>query len=81
MRTFLLPALSGVSLLLGGCVASTVAGVVTAPVKVASKAADWATTSQDEADRKRGRELRKAEEREGRDQRECEKHPRKCDRH
>ena len=31
-------------------------------MKVASQAADWATTSQDEADRNRGRELRGREE-------------------
>ena len=49
------------AMLLGGCV-STIATVVTAPVKVAAKAADWATTSQDEADRNRGRAERKAEE-------------------
>ena len=48
-------------LLLGGCI-STVATVVTAPVRVAAKAADWATTSQSEADRNRGRAIRKAEE-------------------
>lgn len=47
---------------LGGCV-STVGKVVTAPVKVAGKAVDWTTTSQDEADRNRGRATRKAEER------------------
>lgn len=47
---------------LGGCV-STVKSVVTAPFKVAGQAADWATTSQDEADRNRGREIRKAEDR------------------
>lgn len=47
---------------LGGCV-STVASVVTAPVKVVAKGADWATTSRDEADRNRGRKIRKAEER------------------
>ena len=50
-------------LLLPGCIARTVANVATAPVKVAGKAADWTTTSQDEADRNRGRELRKEEER------------------
>lgn len=50
-------------LLLPGCIARTAASVVTAPVKVAGKAADWTTTSQDEADRNRGRELRKEEER------------------
>ena len=43
---------------LSGCV-STVGKVVTAPVKVVSKGVDWTTTSQDEADRKRGREMRK----------------------
>jgi hypothetical protein len=47
---------------LSGCV-SAVSSVVTAPFKVVGKAADWATTSQDEADRNRGREVRKAEER------------------
>src|SRR5688572_24932929 len=46
---------------LSGCVASTLANVVTAPVKVASSAVDLATTSQSEADEKRGRELRKRE--------------------
>jgi hypothetical protein len=47
--------------LLGGCV-STVASVVTAPVRVVAKGVDWATTSQSEADRNRGRKIRKAEE-------------------
>ena len=50
-------------LLLPGCIARTVVDVATAPVKLAGKAADWTTTSQDEADRNRGRELRKEEER------------------
>lgn len=50
------------ALLLSGCI-STVSSVVTAPFKVAGKAADWATTSQSEADRNRGRAIRKAEER------------------
>ena len=50
------------ALLLSGCI-STVGSVVTAPFKVAGKAADWATTSQSEADRNRGRAIRKAEER------------------
>ena len=48
-------------LILGGCV-STAKTIVTAPFKVAGQAADWATTSQDEADRNRGRAIRKAEE-------------------
>jgi hypothetical protein len=56
---------------LSGCV-RTVGAVVTAPVKVVSQGADWATTSQDEADRNRGREIRKQEEREARERRRSE---------
>ena len=52
---------------LNGCVVGTVAGaavdIVTLPVKVASAGVDAVTTSQSEADEKRGRELRKAEAR------------------
>lgn len=59
------------ALLLSGCIARTAASVVTAPFKVVGQAADWATTSQDEADRNRGRELRREEERLGREYREC----------
>ena len=51
--------------MLPGCVASVVGDVVTAPVKVVSKTADVLTTSQSEADEKRGREMRKKEERLG----------------
>ena len=40
-----------------------VTSIATAPFKVVGKAADWATTSQSEADRNRGRATRKAEER------------------
>ena len=62
--------------LLGGCVVGTVAetavDVVTIPVKVVSAGVDAATTSQSEADEKRGRELRRAEEARGRQQRELE---------
>jgi len=54
-----------VPLLAGGCVAKTVVGVATAPVKVAGKVVDWTTTSQDEADRNYGRKMRKQEAREG----------------
>ena len=63
-------------LLLSGCVVGTVAktavDVVTLPVKVVSAGVDAATTSQSEADEKRGRELRKAEEQAGREARERE---------
>ena len=55
------------SVTLSGCVvgsiASTAVDVATLPVKVASAGVDAATTSQAEADRNRGRALRKAEER------------------
>jgi hypothetical protein len=51
-----------VMLVLPACV-STVGKIVTAPVKVVSQGTDWATTSQDEADRNRGRKIRHAEER------------------
>ncbi len=54
--------------LLGGCV-RTVGTVVTAPFKVVGQTADWATTSQDEADRNYGRKMRKQEAREARERR------------
>jgi uncharacterized lipoprotein YajG len=60
---FLLAALPALS----GCytIAKTAVGVVTLPVKAVSAGVDAATTSQSEADEKRGRELRKAEEEAG----------------
>ncbi len=50
---------------LNGCVARTAFDVATAPIRAGAKVADWATTSQDEADRARGREIRRREERLG----------------
>ena len=64
MKRFLVLAVV-LPLFAGGCV-RTVASVATAPFKVAGQAADWATTSQDEADRNYGRKMRKKEAREGR---------------
>ncbi len=58
---------------LQGCLAKTAVDVVTLPVKVASKGVDMATTSQSEADQKRGREIRQREERLGRLQRDYQK--------
>ena len=52
---------------LSGCIASVAKTVVTTPFKVAGKAVDLATTSQDEADRNRGRQMRKAETKARRD--------------
>jgi len=51
------------SLALSGCLVRTAANVVTAPVRVGSKAVDLATTSQSEADENRGREIRRREAR------------------
>lgn len=48
---------------LPGCIAKTAVNVATAPVKAGAKVVDWTTTSQDEADRARGRELRREEKR------------------
>lgn len=59
------------ALILPGCIAKTAIGVVTAPVKATSQAADWATTSQDESDRNSGREMRKQQEREAKAQRKA----------
>lgn len=64
-------ALALVPLMFGGCVAKTVVGVATAPVRVASKAVDWTTTSRDEADRNAGRKARKAKK-------HCRNHPDDC---
>lgn len=64
-------ALSGtLSLLLTGCIAKTALDVVTLPVRAAGSAVDATTTSQSESDEKRGRALRKQEERLGRLERE-----------
>lgn len=58
--------------LLAGCI-STAKTVVTAPFKVVGKGVDWATTSQDEADRNRGREMRKQDERDAKERKRAEK--------
>ena len=69
MRVAALPAL----LCLSGCVvgtfAETAVDVVTLPVKAVSAGVDAATTSQSEADEKRGRQIREEEERRGRETR------------
>ena len=74
-------ALLTLPLMLTGCVVGTVArtavDVVTLPVKAVSAGVDAATTSQSEADEKRGRELRKAEEARGREARKMEERCRK----
>ncbi len=63
---------------LSGCGVGTVVNVATAPVRVASKAVDLATTSQSERDENRGRELRQLEERYGKLDREYRKQDKRC---
>ncbi len=65
--------------LLGGCL-GTIADVVTLPVKAAGAGVDALTTSQSERDEKRGRALRKREERLGKLARERDDLRRKCER-
>jgi len=70
---FLLP----VPLLLGGCVvqqvAQTAVDVVSIPVAVVSEGVDAVTTTQAEADRRRGRQIREEEQRLGREARRRER--------
>jgi len=61
------------ALALQGCLAKTALDVATAPVRIAGKAVDLATTSQSEADEKRGREIRKREEELGKLQRKYDR--------
>jgi hypothetical protein len=61
--------LAAVALALPGCVARAAWNVVTLPVEVAAETVDVLTTSQSEADEKRGRALREAEERRAREER------------
>jgi hypothetical protein len=78
MRTILfLPAALALSGCVVGTVAKTAVDVVTLPVKVASASVDAVTTSQKEADEKRGRELRKQDEERGRLAREMAERCRK----
>lgn len=74
MRAFLLLMSA---LLLGGCLAKTAIDVATLPVKAASFTVDKLTTSQAEADRNRGRAMRKQEEREAKERRREEKEQRR----
>ena len=78
MRRLTLPVLALASALLPGCIAKTALDVVTAPVKIASKGVDLATTSQSEADEKRGREIRRREERLAQLEREYDKQMNDC---
>lgn len=63
----MMAAVAMLPLLAGGCLAKTAVNVATLPVRATSKAVDWTTTSQSEADRNYGRKMRKQEAREGRE--------------
>ena len=70
---------AALALSLTGCLAKTAVDIVTLPVKVVSKGVDAVTTSQKEADEKRGREIRKHEECMGKEARKAEKEHREPD--
>lgn len=78
MRAPSLAALLLASLALQGCLARAAVDVVTLPVKAVSAGVDAATTSQSEADEKRGREIRKREERLGELERDYDKAMQRC---
>ena len=67
-------------LMLGGCLVSAAKTIITAPIKAAEVVYDTATESQEEADIKRGRAARKAEEQAERDAKQAEKDRRKAER-
>ena len=65
------------ALLLSGCLVRTAANVVTLPVRAVGSGYDAVTTSQSEADEKRGRQARKEDEPAGKEARQREKEERK----
>lgn len=66
-------------LALTGCIAKTALDIVTLPVKAAAAGVDAVTTSQSEADEKRGREIREREECMGKEERRAAKERRQPD--
>jgi len=78
LRTLASGTIAAVAVLfLSGCI-STAASIITAPVRVVQKGADWATTSQSESDRNRGRDIRRREERLGKLERDYRRHSEQC---
>jgi len=66
-------------LALSGCLAKTALDIATLPVKAASRTVDVLTTSQAEADQKRGRAIREREECIGKEQRRAARASRQPD--
>lgn len=77
MRAMILLAAPLLMTALSGCIVRTAANVVTLPVRAGAQAADWATTSQDEADRNYGRRMREQEARDARERKKAEEQQRK----
>lgn len=65
---------------LSGCIARAAVDMVTLPVRAVGAGVDAATTSQSEADEKRGREVRRREEALGKLDRSYRKHSEQCQR-
>ena len=63
---------------LQGCLAKAAVGIVTLPFRAISAGVDAATTSQSEADEKRGRAIRQNEERIGKLDRDYDKQMQRC---
>lgn len=78
MKALKVVAIGLAALALQGCLAKAAVSAVTLPVKAASRGVDLATESQSEADEKRGREIRKREERLGKLERDYDKAMRRC---
>lgn len=79
MKIYRILVVVGAAAALQGCLAKAAFDVATLPVRVAGKAVDLATTSQSEADEKRGRALRQREEELGRLERSHARHARACE--
>lgn len=72
--------LSAAAFLLSGCLARTAVDIVALPVRVVGAGVDAVTTSQAEADQRRGRQVREEEERLGREARRRERERRRAQR-
>ncbi len=79
MRRLALLLLLPATIALPGCLAKTVVDVATLPVKAVGKGVDLATTSQSEADEKRGREIRRREARLAQLERDYERQLDRCE--
>jgi formate dehydrogenase assembly factor FdhD len=79
MRLPITAAALALGLSLSGCIAQTALDIVTLPVKAVSSGIDAVTTSQSEADEKRGRKIREREECIGKEDRKAARHKRAPD--